>query len=73
MSGKTSKIGNNRMQRRSLFMNQTYTPEQRRLKMTEKLWLYYFNDVLCEKGLISQEERQRMILKIDAAYDHFLH
>lgn len=54
-------------------MNQTYTPEQRRLKMTEKLWLYYFNDALCEKGLISQEERKRMILKIDAAYDHFLH
>ena len=25
-------------------MNQTYTPEQLRLKMTEKLWLYYFND-----------------------------
>ena len=54
-------------------MNQTFTPEMRRQKMTEKLWLYYFNDVLCEKGLISQEERQRMILRIDAAYDHSLH
>ena len=54
-------------------MNQTYTPEQLRLKMTEKLWLYYFNDIRCSKGLISQEERQRMILKIDAEYDHFLH
>ena len=31
-------------------MNQTFTPEMRRQKMTEKLWLYYFNDVLCEKG-----------------------
>ena len=30
-------------------MNQTYTTEQRRLKMTEKLWLYYFNDILCRK------------------------
>ena len=73
MSGKTSKIGNARMQRRSLPLNQTYTPEQLRLKMTEKLWLYYFNDILCKKGLISQEERQRMKLRIDSEYDHFLH
>ena len=41
-------------------MNQTLTPQQLRLKMTEKLWLYYFNDILCEQGLISQEERQKM-------------
>jgi len=54
-------------------LNQTYTPEQLRLKMTEKLWLYYFNDILCKNGLISQEERQRMKLRIDAEYDHFLH
>jgi len=73
MSGKTSKIGNNRKQRGHSIMNQTFTPEMRRQKMTEKLWLYYFNDVLCEKGLISQEERQRMILRIDEEYDHFLH
>ena len=73
MSGKTSKIGNTRKQRRSLPLNQTYTTEQMRLKMTEKLWLYYFNDVLCKKGLISQEERQRMKLRIDAEYDHYLH
>ena len=54
-------------------MNQTLTPQQLRLKMTEKLWLYYFNDTLCEQGLISQEERQKMKLRIDAEYDHFLH
>ena len=54
-------------------MNQTFTPKMRRQKMAEKLWLYYFNDVLCKKGLISQEERQRMILRIDEEYDHFLH
>ena len=54
-------------------MNQTYTPEQLRLKMAEKLWLYYFNDILCSKGLISQEERQRMKLRIDSEYDHYLH
>ena len=54
-------------------MNQTLTPQQLRLKMTEKLGLYYFNDILCEQGLISQEERQKMKLRIDAEYDHFLH
>ena len=54
-------------------MNQTYTNEQQRLKMIEKLWLYYFNDILCSKGLISQKERQRMKLRIDAEFDHYLH
>ena len=73
MRGKTSKIGNTRMQRRSLPLNQTRTTEQLRLKMAEKLWLYYFNDILCRKGLISQEERQRMKLRIDSEYDHYLH
>ena len=73
MSGKTSKIGNNRTQRRSLPLNQTYTSEQLRLKMTEKLWLYYFNDILCKQGFISDEERQHMKLRIDSEYDHYLH
>ena len=73
MSSNTSKIGNTRMQRWSLRLNQTYTPEQLRFMMNEKLWLYYFNDILCKKGLISQEERQRMKLRIDSEYDHFLH
>lgn len=54
-------------------MDQTYASEQRRLKMAEKLWLYYFNDILCKKGLISHEERQQMKLRINAAYDHYLH
>lgn len=46
--------------------------ENRRLKMTEKLWLYYFNDTLCAQGLITQEERQRMKRKIDLQYEPFL-
>ena len=54
-------------------MTQTNTLEQRRLKMTEKMWLYYFNDILCKQGLISDDERQRMKLRIDLEYDHFLH
>ena len=54
-------------------MNQTFTNEQLRLKMTEKMWLYYFIDILCRQGLISDDERQRMKLRIDSEYDHFLH
>ena len=54
-------------------MNQTRTPEHLRLKMTEKMWLYYFNDILCKQGLISDDERQRMKLRIDSEYDHYLH
>ena len=73
MSGKTQETGNNRVQRSDLPMNQTYTAELRRLRMTEKMWLYYFNDILCKQGLISQDERQRMKLRIDSEYDHFLH
>ena len=61
------------MHRRKLPMNETFTPQLLRLKMTEKMWLYYFNDILCEKGLISQDERQKMKLRIDAEYEHFLH
>ena len=53
-------------------MKQTLTPKQLRMKMTEKLWLYYFNDILCEKALISHEERKKMKLRIDSEYDHFL-
>ena len=54
-------------------MNETFTPQLLRLKMTEKMWLYYFNDILCEKGLISLDERQKMKLRIDAEYEHFLY
>ena len=54
-------------------MNETFTPQLLRLKMTEKMWLYYFNDILCQTGLISQDERQKMKLRIDSEYEHFLH
>ena len=32
----------------------------------EQLWLAYFNKVLYEKGFITEIERNRMKLKIDA-------
>lgn len=30
-----------------------------------KLWLFYYNRVLYEKGIINEQERNRMTLKID--------
>ena len=32
---------------------------------TAKIWLSYYNRVLYEKGIISEQERNRMTLKID--------
>lgn len=31
----------------------------------EKAWLHYFNQTLFAQGLITEEERNRMLLKID--------
>ena len=33
--------------------------------MAEQAWLNYFNKVLFEKGLITERERNKMVLKID--------
>ena len=30
-----------------------------------RIWLSYYNRVLCEKGIITERERNRMELKID--------
>lgn len=34
-------------------------------KVFEQLWLAYYNDALYEKGLITEEERNKMRLKIE--------
>ena len=38
--------------------------EQKKLAVIEQLWLIYYNDTLFEKGMITQEQHQRMQLKI---------
>ena len=35
-------------------------------KVTDELWLMYFNDALFELGIITETERNRMIFKIKA-------
>lgn len=38
--------------------------EQRRRSVMEQLWLTYYNDTLYEKGVITEDERNKMRIKI---------
>ena len=38
--------------------------EKKKQCILEKLWLTYYNDTLLEKGVISQEEHDKMRVKI---------
>ena len=38
--------------------------EQKKLAVIEQLWLIYYNDTLFAKGMITQEQHQRMQLMI---------
>lgn len=38
--------------------------QQRRRSITEQLWLTYYNDTLYEKGVITEDERNKMRIKI---------
>ena len=42
------------------------TPEQQKKTFVEEAWLKYYNQVLFEKGMITERERNLMINKIDA-------
>lgn len=38
--------------------------QQRRRSIMEQLWLTYYNDTLYEKGVINEDERNKMRIKI---------
>ena len=38
--------------------------EQKKQSVLEKLWLTYYNDTLYEKGLITEEARNKMRIRI---------
>lgn len=38
--------------------------QQRQRSMMEQLWLTYYNDTLYEKGVITEDERNKMRIKI---------
>lgn len=47
-------------------MSKTVTPEQQKKAIVEEAWLKYYNQLLFEKGMITERERNLMIHKIDA-------
>ncbi|WP_251315911.1 hypothetical protein [Flintibacter muris] len=47
-------------------MSEQKSNEQRRKETAAKVWLSYYNRVLYEKGIITERERNRMVLKIDS-------
>ena len=47
-------------------MSKAATPEQQKKTFVEEAWLKYYNQVLFEKGMITERERNLMINKIDA-------
>lgn len=38
--------------------------EQKKRSVMEELWLTYYNDTLYEKGVITEDERNKMRIKI---------
>ena len=44
--------------------NKAASMEQKKVSLSEKLWLAYFNSYLYEKGVITESERNKMISKI---------
>lgn len=47
-------------------MSKQTTGEQRKKEAAAKIWLSYYNQVLYEKGIITERERNKMTLKIDS-------
>ena len=50
----------------SVATQKTHSMDQQKTTLAEKLWLAYFNSYLYEKGMITENERNRMIMKIES-------
>ena len=50
----------------ALKVNKSISVEQQKKVLIEETWLKYYNQVLFEKGIITERERNLMINKIDA-------
>lgn len=46
---------------------QVYNKEQKR-SIAEQIWLQYYNQVLFERGMITEEEHNRMANRVNARY-----
>lgn len=45
--------------------NKNNTQYQKKQSTTEKLWLIYFNETLFNKGIISEDTKNKMTIKIN--------
>ncbi|MBR2311035.1 MAG: hypothetical protein IKA47_10975 [Oscillospiraceae bacterium] len=45
--------------------NKSFSTQQEKRSLAEKLWLAYFNAYLYEQGMITESQRNRMLSKID--------
>lgn len=51
----------------SLHQSQSQSmPEQKKHRIMERLWLNYYNDALYAQGVITEDERNKMRIKIKA-------
>lgn len=46
--------------------NKSFSAEQQKTSLAEKLWLAYMNSYLYEKGIITESEHNKMITKIES-------
>ena len=49
-------------------MSKTPTNEEQRKRMAEHIWLNYYNDYLFQQGIITEDVRNRMKIKIDLCF-----
>ena len=49
-------------------MSKTPTNEEQRKRMAEHIWLTYYNDYLFQQGIITEDVRNRMKVKIDLCF-----
>ena len=50
----------------ALKVNKSISVEQQKKVFIEEAWLKYYNQVLFDRGMITEQERNLMINKIDA-------
>ncbi len=46
--------------------NKSFAKEQQKTALAEQLWLAYFNSYLYENRMITEAQRNRMIMKIES-------
>jgi len=59
-------MANINLRKGGLLLSDKKSTTQQKQDLAAQLWLSYYNQVLYEKGLITEQERSRMALKINS-------